>query len=59
MHMKSIEILHFSTHWSTCKLIKTVETELDKLYKQGAEILTVSFGTNHWYMPTAFITIAK
>ncbi len=45
--------------WSTENLRKKVELLINQKSKEGYEIVTVSFGMNLWYAPTAFITIAK
>jgi len=36
-----------------------VERILNDKTTQGYEIISVSFGVNLWWMPTAFITISK
>lgn len=45
--------------WSTSKLTRDVENELKKLTNEGHEIVSVSFGFNIWWIPTAFITTCK
>ena len=57
--MKHFEIIKLSTMWSTERLRNKVEQILNEKNKQGYEIVTVSFGTNLWYIPTAFVTIKK
>ena len=43
--------------WSTNSLIEEVEYVLNEKSKEGYEIVSVAFGVNLWWMPTAFITI--
>ena len=57
--MKTYRVIKHSTMWSTESLTEKVEQTLNEKVDEGWEIVTVSFGTNLWYMPTAFITIAK
>jgi len=45
--------------WSTSTLTTRVEKILNEKTRDGYEIVTVSFGVNLWWMPTAFITICK
>tara|TARA_B100000809_G_scaffold140254_1_gene137802 strand:+ start:1041 stop:1187 length:147 start_codon:yes stop_codon:yes gene_type:complete len=45
--------------WSTSSLTNKVEKILSEKEKEGWEIVSVAFGTNLWYVPTAFITIKK
>jgi len=45
--------------WSTSSLTAEVEKVLNEKTSDGYEIVTVSFGINMWWMPTAFITICK
>lgn len=45
--------------WSTETLRLDVEKLINNKVLDGYEIVTVSFGTNLWYMPTAFITLVK
>ncbi len=57
--MKKYSIIKLSTMWSTDTLRTDVEKLINVKVLEEYEIVTVSFGTNIWYMPTAFITIAK
>ena len=57
--MKSYSIVKMSTMWSTDTLKNDVERFINEKSSQGHEIITVSFGLNMWWMPTAFITICK
>ena len=57
--MKNYEIIKISEMWSTENLRKKVSLLINQKSKEGYEIVTVSFGMNLWYAPTAFITIAK
>ena len=57
--MKKFEIIKISEMWSTEKLRKKVERLINEKSKEGFEIVTVAFGINLWYMPTAYVTICK
>ncbi|RNL90782.1 hypothetical protein ED312_06330 [Sinomicrobium pectinilyticum] len=57
--MKSYTIITMSTMWSTQKLKNDVERFINEKSSQGYHIVTVSFGLNIWWMPTAFITLSK
>lgn len=57
--MKSYTIVKLSTMWSTDELKKNVERLLNEKAGQGYEIVSVAFGVNLWWMPTAFVTLAK
>jgi len=59
MKMKNFSVIKRSTMWSTETLINDVEILLNRKSKEGYEIVTVAFGVNMWWMPTAFITVAK
>ena len=52
-------IIKESTMWSTDSLKKKVEEILNEKTKEGYEVVTVAFGLNLWWMPTAFITLRK
>lgn len=43
--------------WSTDKLTRDVEKILKEKTDEGYEIISVAFGVNLWWMPTAFITL--
>jgi hypothetical protein len=45
--------------WSTDSLKRDVEKILNEKASEGYEIVSVAFGFNLWWMPTAFITICK
>ena len=45
--------------WSKDGLKNDVESLLNEKTAQGYEIVSVSFGVNMWWMPTAFVTICK
>ena len=57
--MKNYSIIKLSTMWSTNSLKNDVERLLNQKNAQGYEIVSVAFGVNLWWMPTAFITIRK
>lgn len=57
--MKNYSIIKLSTMWSTDRLRNDVERILNEKASQGFEIVSVAFGVNVWWMPTAFITICK
>jgi hypothetical protein len=57
--MKSYSIIKKTNIWSLNSLVTEVENILNEKTKEGYEIVTVSFGTNLWWFPTAFITLAK
>jgi hypothetical protein len=50
-------IIKESTMWSTNSLKQKIEKLLNEKTNEGYEIVTVSFGINIWYMPTAFLTL--
>ena len=45
--------------WSTAKLKRKVEIILNEKSKDGYEIVSVAFGLNIWWIPTAYITLSK
>ena len=57
--MKKFTLIKESTMWSTDSLTKKVEEILDQKVQEGYEVVSVAFGVNIWWMPTAFITLAK
>ena len=57
--MKVYRIFKLSSMWSTTTLIREVEELLNEKITDGYEIVTVSFGVNRWWMPTAYVTICK
>ena len=57
--MKCYSIIKLSTMWSSDTLKNNVEELINDKAKDGYEIVTVAFGVNMWWMPTAYITICK
>ncbi len=57
--MKAYTIIKISEMWSTDNLRLKVEQLLNDKTRDGYTVESVSFGTNLWYMPTAFITLSK
>lgn len=57
--MKYYSIVKLSTMWSSDTLKNNVEELINDKAKDGYEIVTVAFGVNMWWMPTAYITICK
>ena len=57
--MKTYTIIKESTSWSTEALKERVEKILNQKTQEWFEVVTVAFGVNLWYMPTAFITLSK
>jgi len=57
--MKTYKIIKLSEIWSASELTTKVERILNQKSREGYEIVSVSFGVNMWWMPTAFITICK
>ena len=57
--MKNYTILKRSTCWSTDTLRDDVEQLVNQKARERYEIVTVAFGVNMWWMPTAFITICR
>jgi len=57
--MKNYSIIKLSTMWSTDGLKNDVENILNEKTIQGYEIVSVAFGVNLLWMPTAFVTICK
>lgn len=57
--MKMYSIITKTNIWSLTSLVTEVENILNEKTKDGFEIVTVSFGTNLWWFPTAYITLAK
>jgi hypothetical protein len=52
-------ILTESSMWSTDTLKQKVERILNEKTRDGYEIVSVAFGVNIWWLPTAFITLRK
>jgi len=57
--MNTYKTLKYSTMWSTSALTQKVEQLLTEKENEGWRIVSVAFGTNLWYAPTAFITLKK
>ena len=57
--MKTYTIITESTMWSINSLKEKVEKLLNEKTKDGYEVVTVAFGVNIWWMPTAFITLYR
>jgi hypothetical protein len=57
--MKQFRVFKISNMWSTTRLIKDVENELKQITNEGYDIISVSFGFNIWWIPTAFITTSR
>jgi len=57
--MNTYEILKFWTMWSTTSLTERVERTLTEKEKEGWTVVSVAFGMNLWWMPTAFVTLKK
>lgn len=57
--MKKYKVIKLTTMWSTNLLTKKVEQILNEKTIDGYDIVTVAFGVNIWWMPTAYITICK
>ncbi|WP_435253972.1 hypothetical protein [Tenacibaculum sp. A30] len=57
--MKNYSIIKLSSAWSTSELKEKTEKIVNEKSAQGYEIISVSFGINSWWAPTAFITICK
>ncbi|WP_424002481.1 hypothetical protein [Maribacter sp. IgM3_T14_3] len=57
--MKYYSVVKLSTMWSSDTLKNDVEELINDKAKDGYEIVTVAFGVNMWWMPTAYITICK
>jgi hypothetical protein len=55
--MNTFKILKVSDMWSTDNLCRKVENLLAQKTAEGYKIVSVAFGTNLWYLPTAFITL--
>jgi hypothetical protein len=57
--MKNYTIILETEFWSTKALKNKVENILNEKTAEGFEIVSVSFGLNLWWLPTAYITICK
>jgi translation elongation factor EF-1beta len=52
-------VISESSMWSTDTLKQKVERILNEKTRDGYEIVSVAFGVNMWWLPTAFITLRK
>lgn len=57
--MKTYSVISESSMWSTTKLKQKVEKILNEKTKDGYEVVSVAFGINIWWIPTAYITLCK
>lgn len=57
--MKNYSVLSTSSMWSTKKLKLAVEKILNEKTNEGYEVVSVAFGLNIWWIPTAYITLLK
>jgi hypothetical protein len=57
--MKTYSVISESSMWSTAKLKEKVEKILNEKTKDGYEVVSVAFGLNIWWIPTAYITLRK
>jgi hypothetical protein len=57
--MKQFRIFKYSNVWSSVTLRREVENEINNLSNDGYEIVSVSFGFNMWFVPTAFVTVSR
>lgn len=55
----SYTIITLDTMWSTNNLRNRTEKLLNEKTAQGYQVISVAFGINLWWMPTAFITLYK
>ncbi len=56
---KTFRVLKLSNVWSTEKLRKEVEDTLNRVSKDGWEVVSVAFGSSNAQIATAMITISK
>jgi hypothetical protein len=57
--MKTYSVISESSMWSTAKLKQQVEKILNEKTQDGYEVVSVAFGLNIWWIPTAYITLRK
>ncbi len=57
--MKNYTIISETEFWSIKALKRKVENIINEKTAKGFEIVSVSFGVNLWWLPTAYITICK
>ena len=56
--MKTYRVITVSK-WSTLTLTEKVEQILNAKSRDGYELVTIAYGLNMWWMPTAYITVCK
>jgi hypothetical protein len=57
--MKTFFVISTSSMWSTSELKRKVEIILNEKTRDGYEVVSVAFGVNIWWIPTAYITLSK
>ena len=57
--MKTYSVISESSMWSTTELKRKVEIILNEKTRDGYEVVSVAFGVNIWWIPTAYITLSK
>jgi hypothetical protein len=57
--MKTYSVISASSKWSTSELKRKVEIILNEKTRDGYEVVSVAFGVNIWWIPTAYITLSK
>ena len=57
--MNTYRVVKLSTAWSTSRLTEDVEALLEDEERAGWSVVSVAFGVNLWWMPTAFITLRR
>ena len=57
--MKTYSVISESSMWSTEKLKRKVEIILNEKTKDGYEVVSVAFGLNIRWIPTAYIALSK
>lgn len=58
-NVKTYRVIKLTAFWSTSALTSQVQQLLNRKTHEGYEIVSVSFGVNMWWKPTAFITVCK
>lgn len=57
--MKKFQVIKVSNSFSTDGLRTDVEEKVNSLAEEGFEIISVSFSSDLWRLPVAFITVKK
>ena len=57
--MSTYRVFKYTNRWSTSDLTGKVEDLLPQMEKEGWTIVSVSFGVDLWWCPTAFVTVKK